>query len=87
MSSSWETTAAEVHDASLRLAINDPRRAVARLDLSQLRRAGGKEVSLRILGCSCTGTAAYFALMDGEKYVADPLGRIEVADILAAASV
>jgi hypothetical protein len=34
------------------------------------------------LGCSCTGTAAYFALMSGEEYVDDPLARIEVANIL-----
>lgn len=35
-----------------------------------------------ILGCSCTGTCAYFALMDGEDYVEDPLDRIEVANVL-----
>lgn len=34
------------------------------------------------LGCSCTGNAAYFALMSGEDYVDDPLARIEVANIL-----
>lgn len=37
---------------------------------------------MRILGCSCTGAAAYFALMNGDDYVDDPLERIEVADIL-----
>jgi hypothetical protein len=35
-----------------------------------------------ILGCSCTGSAAYFALMSGDDYVDDPLTRIQVADIL-----
>jgi hypothetical protein len=34
------------------------------------------------LGCSCTGTAAHFALMSGDAYVTDPLTRIQVADIL-----
>lgn len=34
------------------------------------------------LGCSCTGSAAYFALMSGDDYVHDPLTRIPVADIL-----
>ncbi len=35
-----------------------------------------------ILGCSCTGSGAYFALMSGDDYVDDPLMRIQVADIL-----
>ncbi len=34
------------------------------------------------LGCSCTGSAAYFALMSGDDYVDDPLSRIQVADVL-----
>lgn len=34
------------------------------------------------LGCSCTGSAAYFALMKGDDYVDDPLTRIQVADVL-----
>lgn len=34
------------------------------------------------LGCSCTGSAAYFTLMRGDDYVDDPLTRIPVADIL-----
>jgi hypothetical protein len=37
---------------------------------------------VRILGCSCTSGAAYFALMNDEEYVDDPLHRIEVANIL-----
>ena len=34
------------------------------------------------LGCSCTGSAAFFALMNGDDYVDDPLRRIMVAGIL-----
>ena len=37
---------------------------------------------MRILGCTCSGSAAYFALMLGDDYVDDPLARIEVANIL-----
>lgn len=35
-----------------------------------------------VLGCSCTGNAAYFAPMSGDDYVDDPLARIPVADVL-----
>jgi len=45
-----------------------------------LERECSREVAT--LGCSCTGTAAHFALMNGETYVDDPLKRIQVADIL-----
>lgn len=38
-----------------------------------------------ILGCSCNGSAAYFAVMSDEDYVDDPLTRIQVADILGRA--
>jgi hypothetical protein len=34
------------------------------------------------LGCSCTASAAHFALMNGDAYVDDPLTRIQVAGIL-----
>lgn len=37
---------------------------------------------MTILGCSCSASAAYFALMNGDDYVDDPLTRIQVADIL-----
>jgi len=37
---------------------------------------------LQILGCSCTGAAAHFALMSGGTYVDDPLTRIQVAELL-----
>lgn len=37
---------------------------------------------MRALGCSCTGSAAFFALMSGGDYVDDPLTRIQVADVL-----
>ena len=37
---------------------------------------------MRTLGCSCTGSAAHFALMDGDAYVDDPLTRFQVADVL-----
>jgi hypothetical protein len=37
---------------------------------------------MSVLGCSCNGNAAYFALMSGDAYVDDPLIRIQVADIL-----
>lgn len=35
-----------------------------------------------VLGCSCNGSAAYFALMNGDDYVSDPLTRIQIADVL-----
>ena len=42
----------------------------------------GRTSEVPTLGCSCTGTAAHFALMTGDGYVDDPLTRIQVADIL-----
>jgi hypothetical protein len=34
------------------------------------------------LGCACTSSAAYFALLNGDALVADPLERIDVAHVL-----
>ena len=37
---------------------------------------------MRVLGCSCTGSAAFFALLRGEEYFDDPLTRIDFANVL-----
>ena len=42
----------------------------------------GSVRGMTILGCTCTGNAAYFALMSGDNFVEDPLSRIPIADVL-----